>query len=135
MRLIGAAVVLLALALAPSPAAAHAGHHHLQDSGIAKTVAGTAIEAGCPNTVKAQSPAELRSSSTLPVVDIDAEGTPCPGAGCCNGAACSACSAVVAPDSPADIYSPVHFSFDFSNAPARSGLGPDGIRRPPRSFA
>jgi hypothetical protein len=134
MCLIGAAAVLLALALAPSPAEAHAGHRHQQDAGIAKAAAATTSEVSCPSAAKALSPAELRSFSTLPLVDADAD-VPCLGAGCCNGAACSACSAVVAPDGPPDVYPATYFSFDFSNAPARSGLGPDGIRRPPRSFA
>jgi hypothetical protein len=127
-----AAIVLIAVQLAPSVALAHAGHSH--DKGVVAAVepptpldqAGS-VQSGIPHDQ------ELRNADHVASGRIDAAGT-CAGACCGNGMAC--CGAVLVTDqlgSPLPSLRSVRAMAP--NAPDASGIEPQAPPKPPRSVA
>jgi hypothetical protein len=55
--------------------------------------------------------------------------------GCCSGMPCSACAAVALADKDVDLARPGALRFSVTNVIAPPGRDPDGLTRPPRSFA
>lgn len=124
-RMFGALIVTIALLASPSVATAHEGHRHsgshmvsAQSPAAEAALASSAVDAGST---------DLRAAS---------DGVPSRGCAgtCCAGAPCGGCVAVSLVDShrfgpdPSAQRAPVR-------EPARvSGIAPDGLRKPPRSF-
>jgi hypothetical protein len=121
LRLLGAAMILIALSLAPSVASAHAGHDH----GSAPVASDTQPSKGVSHT-------EAASTS---IANFDAHlPRGCTGQ-CCSSAPCTACCAVAAatvsqPSPPLG-----HVIMGLRNPDRLWQLHPDGLRRPPRFFA
>jgi hypothetical protein len=129
-RILGAAIVLIALAIAPSVASAHTGHGHAR-SAIAAFDVQPRHTSG--RAVGKLPTAELKASTGLHSPSSDS--SQCHGGACCSGASCATCCAAAVtelaystpPDSSSALIIP--------QVPVIGSLGPDGLRRPPRSFA
>ena len=136
-RMIGAAILVIALVLAPSIAAAHSGHAH-----------GPTTASATAQPVKAEAPVKA-SVSAAPAASRDAAravtgvthlpeagGKPasCTG-GCCSGMSCSACSALALDEAEAPPPPRRTTRLALGALDARSSRDPDGLIRPPRSFA
>ena len=125
LRLLGAAMVLIALSLAPSVASAHAGHDHgngsvpvASDPQPAKGAAGPRLELASAST--SQVDARLPSG--------------CAGQ-CCSSAPCTACCAVAAVTVCEPIPPLGRVVVGLRDPDRLWQLHPDGLRRPPRFFA
>jgi hypothetical protein len=138
LRILGVAIVLIAVQLMPSPARAHGGHahgasaatvHHHHHHGSAASLPLQAVAPAKAITAAGEWRAAPR--------DLQNDMVNCGGcvAGCCgNGASC--CSAALAAAPPASL-PPVVCSLGCdpeASTPGRS-REPDGLRRPPRPFA
>jgi hypothetical protein len=127
-----AAIVLIASQLTPSVAFAHAGHSH--GGGVAAAIEPpTALnQAGSAQSDIARDE-ELRNAAHGASGRIDVE--TCPAGACCgNGMAC--CGAVLVTDqlgSPLPSLRSVRAMAP--NAPDASGIEPQALPKPPRSFA
>jgi len=133
-RFLTAAIVLIACALAPSLAQAHAGHHH----GAAAASTQQAIPAAAAVTLvkkseRAFAALEWRAAS------FDLSGLQqvmgCTGTGCCSGVPCTSCTALGTPEVFGLLLVPPRVAFDAAQPSARSGVTPGKLRRPPRTFA
>lgn len=139
-----AAILVAALAFAPSAAQAHAGHVHKGSVAVAASVAttGPAVsvdqvsvlpdQAVHDQALHAHEVAELR---TAPDVIPAAEPGVC-GQGCCTGAPCHSCTACT-------LGSELVFLLPHNAGESLvvwtvtgiAGCDPEGIRKPPRTFA
>lgn len=122
--LLGAAVLFVVLSLAPSAAEAHAGH----DAHAAPPASSDSIAAGEVSGHHAK-PA-IAAELVAPDGTSDA---PCFGP-CCTGAS-HACCGMLAPQGLNAHAFMVRSSGVISVSPSRSGLKPDALRKPPRTFA
>ena len=123
-QILGAVIVLIALCFAPSTARAHAGHHH----GSVATSSGHVDPLTGPTAgVVKQTIAEATSHSPD---DIQVR---CPGGFCCN-AQCAACGLVMGSAVPEVTPLNVSVRALFPDVTIKSGLGPQDLTRPPRSF-
>lgn len=126
---LGAAIVMIVLVLAPSLARAHGGHdHHFQ--------ATTAIIDEANGVTPAERQA-TRPAAEVSVGVLDIErfylAAHCKG-GCCTGASCTAGTGIMIP-AVAELIPPrAGTSIGSARAPPLSGLPTDGPRRPPKSF-
>jgi hypothetical protein len=137
-RILTAAVVAVAFCLVPTLAVAHAGHQHPAAHAHAATVdAAPAAHhaAAVPDhqpTAALVGAAELRTATTGAQAGAPAPHC-CSGSSCCFGMAC--CALALAPEQPA-IAAPILSSslliFDPRGGPS---FNPDGLRKPPKSFA
>jgi hypothetical protein len=130
MRILGAAIVMIALSFAPSVALAHMGHHEHHAAAQLHGSHGDAVshEAATPAT-----------SATLQQARWERTETPTPAGRNCVGACCTfACAACCAAGLP----SVVQF-VPLPRAATRIALAwseiwpdskPDSLRRPPKSF-
>jgi hypothetical protein len=127
MRILGAAVVLIALSFAPSVAQAHLGHQHQASlhNGHA------AFQAASQESERQAAPATLQQSQWNPTGTLPASDRNCTG-GCCLSA-CAACCAAGLP-------SPVTF-MTFPRSMTRVAFAPsqiwpdrepESLRRPPK---
>jgi hypothetical protein len=136
-QICGALAVLAALSFAPSAAQAHAGHVHAQPAVV------TAGNSGIVNITETADRADAAIVHAAQVhVDLKAGAGPLSssglsncGNGCCSSVPCTTCIGLLAPPeifacSTSDSGS----RLEPADASASNGLGPDGIRRPPRSF-
>ena len=135
--LIWAATVLIAAQFLPTVAEAHAGHDHASHSvaaahGVAAPLSDHVVDpAESANAERAAAPTELAS--------VNSNNIPAAPSGGCNGSCCgtgNACcgavllfSSAVLPDVGGG-QQPVGTA---SSAPP--GIGPDALRKPPKSFA
>jgi hypothetical protein len=129
-RILGAAIVLIALMAAPSAVWAHAGHAHAAATHLV-TSDSTAV-ASVPATPKA-SPAALTTSTGWHSPSSDSSG--CHGGGCCSGAPCTACCALTVPGGVATEPPTSSAALMVPDSRANHSLDPDGLRRPPRFFS
>ena len=139
MQMLGAAIVLIALSLAPSVAKAHSGHeHHVSaHSGHAHAafhpdLAKGSINASAKGSVKASTkPSIGRIASKLAAMPL-APDRNCVG-DCCS-AACAACCAAGLPDAVHLVpFAPIIKRVAFAPTRAGASRGPESIRRPPKS--
>lgn len=143
-QVLGVAAILVALAFAPSAAQAHAGHVHKGSAPVAASVALPVLTVSVDTlpvlsgqTLHDQilhdhGAAELR---TAPDVIPATERGIC-GQGCCNGAPChggAACT--LGPDISVLLPHDSGQSLIGRNVPGIAGHDPEGLRKPPRTFA
>jgi hypothetical protein len=129
LQLIRCLAVLAALGIVSGPALAHGGHVHSDHPAAAATAPVKAEKAGL-----AAIQAELRSAPTkLPAVAISVA---CDGDehGCCPGP-CAACGGFVPPSLPTSAPPTLSTVLPVFDTLPLTGLRPDGIRKPPKSFA
>jgi hypothetical protein len=129
-RIFGAAIVALALCLAPSLADAHAGHVHagtVEPTPVAHDLDDDFLELHAASSV---SNAEARTAGTQLVASAPPG---CDGLSCCTGKAC--CAVALAPEEPAVLGPMNGSSLSVPEPPDRSGFNPEGLRKPPKSFA
>ena len=113
--------MLVLIALAPSAASAHAGHHHA-----------ASIEQASPAKVGVAAEQEVRSTDIVIAQSQHDHG--CGDRGCCGNGHCAGCVIALLPSTIADFGDPeeaLRLSFDAVVPP---GLGTSGPPRPPRSF-
>jgi hypothetical protein len=138
MRILGAAIVLIALSFAPSVARAHIGHPHLASAhGDQSEVAFQAVSHESGRSAKSAS--SLHRSESLQKAQWKQAGMPPASDRNCTGDCClSACAACCATGLP----SPVEF-VAFPRAITRVAFGPsqmwpdrepESLRRPPKTF-
>jgi hypothetical protein len=136
MRILGAAIVLIALSFAPSVARAHIGHSHLASAhGDQSEVAFQVVS---PESGRSAKPASLQRSESLQMAQWKQAGMPPASDRNCTGDCCfSACAACCATGLP----SPVEF-VAFPRAITRIAFGPsqmwpdrepESLRRPPKT--
>ena len=149
LRIIGAAILLIAVQFASVVANAHVGHGHASDGhhvqghhqglgtqGLGTQALGTA--AGIADSASSDATAR-----TLPAAQAEATFQNAPGAqpsdsdacvmGCCSCTGCCAAAlAAVSPHLPPRACSP---RIGFTRALSVSGMDPRGLRKPPRSLA
>jgi hypothetical protein len=130
-RILGAAIVLIALLAAPTVVSAHTGHIHAVPANHAVT--SESSDAVSVQTIAKVSPAELRNSTGSH--SPSSGGSGCHGEGCCSGTPCTACCAVTVPSGAATEPPTSSAPLIHSDSRANGGLDPDGLRRPPRFFA
>jgi hypothetical protein len=133
--LASAAVLAAAMLFAPTAAQAHAGVHHGHHN-QAHHAAAVAHEAVAPATATAEAVSSVRdqhvvaSAHTSDSADQTGKCTD----GCCgSGLGCCGAAALASPASLPEIaHRGVPFSFRLV---VRTGIDPDGLKRPPRSLA
>jgi hypothetical protein len=131
MRILGAAIVLIALSFAPSVARAHVVHQHPasvhggQDQAVSQAAAHEFGRSATPASLKQ---AQWKQTRTLPASDRNC-------AGDCCFSACAACCAAGLPNPVQIVAFPrtiTRVGFDPSQMwPDRK---PESLRRPPKSF-
>ena len=131
-RLLGAAIVLIALTLAPSIAVAHPGHAHHGGTAVAADTGARSVKASVPAPAQLNKVQEARMAPAVPA-GTRSNG-PCLN-GCCSGMPCSACAAIDLVDEHAYFAHPRATGFIATEVIARPGREPDGLIRPPQSFA
>jgi hypothetical protein len=129
-RFVSLAIILIALALTPSVARAHAGHDHHGVAASSHAVLPAAAAAVTPEN--SEQIAEWRASPNDS--SAGSKQLACNG-GCCSGFHCTACSAIIAPESVRMCLFNLGRLFEFPATPPRNGITPGGLRRPPRTFA
>ncbi len=123
---LGAFGMLTLIALAPSAALAHAGHHHHAAPVETRAELSKPASAGEP-TVQ-----ELRSGD---IATPQAQHDPgCGERGCCGNGHCAGCVTALAPVSLAEFNPLVKSLRATSDAAVPPGLGTSGPPRPPKSF-
>lgn len=132
-RFVTAAIILIACALAPSLAQAHAGHHHGAAAASVQTPAAAADAKQVKKSESARAVLEWRAASFGFSGLQQVMG--CTGTGCCSGAPCTSCTALGSPEVFGLILLPPRHAFDALQPSARSGVTPGKLRRPPRTFA
>ena len=130
-RILGAAIVLIALLAAPSAVLAHAGHAHAAATHLATSASNDV--AVVPATPKA-SPAALTTSTGWHSPTSDSSGCH-GGGGCCSGAPCTACCALTVPGSVATEPPTSSAALMLPDSRLNHSLDPDDLHRPPRFFA
>src|SRR3981189_532355 len=101
-RILGVAIVLIALLAAPSAVLAHAGHAHA--AGVTHPVTSDSSDIASVAATAKASPAALKTGTGWHSPSSDRSGCH-GGGGCCSGAPCTACRALTvpgggAPDAP-----------------------------------
>lgn len=131
VRVLGAAAVLAVLSLAPSVASAHALHVHLPHASASPAKAQPAAPTA-QQSIKKATTAELRSAPALP--SNTADNSACADRDCCFSGSCSVCCSMLAPGVPTTFPPILSSSIGADDAPARTSLVTEALRRPPRSF-
>ena len=150
LRIIGAAILLIAVQFAPVAAKAHVGHgqspdgQHLQGQHQGHSHHGHGTAAGTAHAVSPGDTAPAnRAAQAQPAAQAEAAIQNAPGAlpsdsdacvmGCCSCTGCCAAALVVAsPHLPPKACSP---RIGFARALSVPGVDPRGLRKPPRSLA
>jgi hypothetical protein len=136
-RMMGAAILLIALALMPSAAEAHPGHPHgaAPAATAAKPVKADAAVLASVDKARRATPDVMAMARRLAdAPDQGSQAVPCIG-GCCSGMSCSACSALALDEAEAPPPSRRTPRLVVADLDARPGREPDGLIRPPTSFA
>ncbi len=131
----GAFGLLTLIALAPSAALAHAGHHH--HGGMAETRGQVEAPRNAASSEVARqterSVQELRSAGlTAPDTQQDRA---CGDRGCCNSGHCAGCVNAIAPAPLVEFSPSAKLRCQQFNAATPAGIGTDGPSRPPKTFA
>jgi hypothetical protein len=128
-RILGSAILLIALSFMPSAAKAHDGHVH----GSQPAASTPHHLDGGDSSGQTTNKSEQTEMSKANVSDNPAMPAGCNG-GCCTGAACAACVAIAFVESPV-LSPPVSASpIVLVDARPSSSVAPDGLRKPPKSF-
>jgi hypothetical protein len=131
MRILGAAIILIALSFAPSAAQAHLGHQH--QASLHNGQGHAALQAESRETERSSTPASLQQSQwnqtgTLPASDRNCTG------GCCLSACAACCGAGL----PCPVtFIPFHRSMTrvaFAPSQLWPDREPESLRRPPKHF-
>jgi hypothetical protein len=136
LAMIWAAICWIALLFAATPAQAHPGHAH--NSAVTAT-ATFPTSIGATSEVEDQPSVDVQSDNPISILLVErAENGTLPNATCngkcCGGAACCGTAAIVEPPSFAASHrSGLRVSEAVS--PATSGVEPEALPEPPRSFA
>lgn len=132
IRTLASAFVALAalflVALAPTGAAAHAGHKHAH---VKAEPAGTSAALAHDRSSQALRVVEVRSH-VVPIHDHGA-GIACD-RGCCNAGHCSGCGTVLAPSAWTGLRTASRIRPLEPDASVLAGLAFEGPPRPPKSF-
>ena len=137
MQMLGAAIVLIALSLAPSLAKAHNGHEHHASVHHASVHAGHA-HAAFQQSEPAKASTKASTKASLSQTTSKQAGVPlAPDRNCvgdCCSAACAACCAAGLPN-PIQLIPFAPSIERVALAPSRAGASrePESIRRPPKS--
>jgi hypothetical protein len=130
MRILGAAIVLIALSFAPSVAQAHLGHQHqasVHDGHQA------AIQAASHVSVPSATPASLHQAQWNQAETPPASDRNCTG-DCCLSA-CAACCAAGLPSPAAFVaFPPAITRVAFAPSQMWPDREPESLRRPPKYF-
>jgi hypothetical protein len=126
-----AAMIFSAASVVPSPARAHGGHVHAVPA---------ADQAGHVMAQQAsKQPAVARRSSTKPAnADLQNRGVPPSGCAdhCCGGAnGMSCCGSALLPQICFVPFFETYTRFVIRDLPAPTGIPPDALPKPPKSFA
>jgi len=126
MRVLGAAIVLIALSLAPSMAQAHNGHSH--HASVHEGHGPAAVQ----QSEQPAAPARLQQSQQKEAGALPASDRNCVG-DCCSFACAACCAAALLSPFEAVTFSPSTTRLTF--APSRNGASrePESIRRPPKT--
>jgi hypothetical protein len=120
-RILGAIAVLATIALAPSIAAAHAGHVHAQP--VHQT------------TAMSSQPAQLEVTASAALPSEQSDDADCADRGCCASGPCTGCHGFVLTSLPVYLPSLHSTSLASSDADPRPSPHDGRLRRPPKSFA
>jgi hypothetical protein len=136
-RILAAAIVAVTFCLAPTLAVAHAGHQHPAAHAHVATV-----DAAPAAHRTAATPDRQPAAALIAVAEVRAATGPqtgasaphaCIGQSCCFGMAC--CGLALAPEQPAIAPPILSSSLSISDPPGGPNFNPDGLRKPPKSFA
>lgn len=130
-----ALAALLLVALAPTGAAAHAGHTHAHNHVHAETAAkaGGAVAGVDRNAVRSAALAAEVRAYTPSSVDHQTD-SDCGDRGCCANGHCAACGMVIAPAAWACFRLPAGAVRVNPDAAQPTGLAREGPPRPPKTF-
>ena len=133
VRALGAAIVMIAAYLMPAVAQAHAGHVHPAPAAVA-----AATSASPDNSATAAKAAPLDAVAKAVAVLRADRSTQAPAR--CNGFCCgvnmSCCAPALAPEAATLVPLPALSRLVLIyQAPARPGIDPEALPKPPRSFA
>ena len=127
MRILGAAIVLIALSFAPSAAQAHVVHQHLA------SVHGGQGQAAAHDFDRSATPASLKQAQWKQAKMPPASDRNC--AGDCCMSACAACCAAGLPSPVAFVALPRRITrVAFGPSQMWPDREPESLRRPPKSF-
>jgi hypothetical protein len=136
MRMMTAAIALIAVQFMALPAQAHVGHGHMHGHGLHAHAhhhaAAVYQQAGPADADRAAQPAELRSADQQPMGASDT-GNGCVGGCCGSGVSCCGGTvlAPVADQTPPSVRSS---SIQLERDAITAGIDPDALRKPPRSL-
>ena len=133
VRVMGAAIVLIAAYLMPTVAQAHAGHVHAAPAAVA-----AATSASPDNSATAAKAAPYDAiAKTVAVLRADrSTQAPARCKGFCCGVNMSCCAPALAPEAATLVPLPAPSRLVLIyQAPARPGIDPEALPKPPRSFA
>jgi hypothetical protein len=131
MRILGAAVILIALSFAPSVAQAHLGHQH--QASVHNGHGHAAFQAASQESERLATPASLQQSQWKQDGTIPASDRNCTGA-CCLFA-CAACCAAGLPNPVAFMTFPRSMTrVAFAPSQIWPDREPESLRRPPKHF-
>ena len=131
MRVLGAAIILIALSFAPSVARAHVGHQH--QASVHDGQGQTASQVAAPESERPATPASLQRAQWKQAGTPPASDRNCTG-GCCFFA-CAACCAAGLPSAVA--FAPFPRSMTrvaFAPSQIWPDREPESLRRPPKYF-
>jgi hypothetical protein len=130
-RILGVAIVLIALLAAPSAVLAHAGHAHA--AAVTHRVTSDSSDIASVAATAKASPAALKTGTGWHSPSSDKSG--CHGGCCCSGAPCTACCTLTVPCGVATEPPTSSAALILPDSRLNHSLDPDGLRRPPRFFA
>jgi hypothetical protein len=123
-----AAIVLIVAQIVPTVAQAHVHHHHAVSAMAAPQAHGIKIA-----SIDANRAATAVVTSAMWDSDAGASSVPCKDRhGCADSCCCCPALASTPPDGVLAL--PRVRDFNEPTAPARRGIDPEGLARPPRSF-
>jgi hypothetical protein len=132
-RIFWAVIVLIAVQFAPAVALAHSGHSHERISVSSEPANGPEVHKAGVALPGMRHDAELRNSHQTLAGKTDGSGI-CVGGCCGSGMAC--CGAALNADPFSNLLPPLgSLRTTLLNAPNQSGIDPQALRKPPRSFA
>ena len=131
MRVLGAAIVLIALSFAPSVAEAHLGHQH--QASVHDGQGQAAFQAAADESERSATPASLQQAQWKQAGMPPASDRNCTG-GCCLSA-CAACCAAGLPSPVAFVPFPRSMTrVAFAPSQIWPDREPESLRRPPKHF-
>jgi hypothetical protein len=143
LRMIGAAILLIAVQFAPIAARAHSGHGHEPDGHQLQAQHFHAHGAAAATAAHATSSDHAPAAPAEPAAQVEASAQNSPDAqpstanacvmGCCGSTGC--CGAALAAVSPSLPPKACPLRIGFARPISVRGVDPQGLRKPPRSLA